>query len=181
MPVTSLAGAGLVVSRKALDESGWTSQPLLADRVGGRLVSGGDVEIVARLAATGRGLWYHPACRIQHVIPTSRIGLRYLLRLSAGLGAGSARVDALTWHGSRARWVLAAPKDAGRSIRAVAESVRQPLGTRAIDVALTSGFEAGRLLGRAQVTARLLTGRCDFFAQVRPEATPATRLAPGAS
>src|SRR5215472_2650727 len=40
-----LVGAGMVVSRAALVKCGWLERPLLADRIGKRLVSGGDVEI----------------------------------------------------------------------------------------------------------------------------------------
>src|ERR1035437_5840159 len=51
--VAFLAGAGLVVSRSALSACGWIDGPLLADRIGKRLVSGGYVEIVLRIGAPG--------------------------------------------------------------------------------------------------------------------------------
>src|SRR5262249_51169189 len=41
--VRFLVGAGLVVNRQALVTCGWLDEPLLEDRVGDRLVSGGDV------------------------------------------------------------------------------------------------------------------------------------------
>ena len=51
--VPFLVGAGLVVSRSGLSACGWSEAPVLPDRVGKRLVSGGDVEIVLRIAAAG--------------------------------------------------------------------------------------------------------------------------------
>jgi GT2 family glycosyltransferase len=50
---TSLVGAGLVVRRVALVECGWLERPLLPERVGKRLVSGGDIEIKQRIRAAG--------------------------------------------------------------------------------------------------------------------------------
>ena len=58
--VDCLVGAGMVLNREALESSGWTDEAFLADRVGRRLVSGGDVEIALRVAGTGRPLWYVP-------------------------------------------------------------------------------------------------------------------------
>src|SRR5690606_18876290 len=70
--VTYLVGAGLVVRRAALEACGWTRRQYLGDRVGRRLVSGGDVEITLRIHGAGFPLWYHPDCVLRHVIPASR-------------------------------------------------------------------------------------------------------------
>jgi hypothetical protein len=40
--IDGMVGAGMVVRRRALVECGWLHRPLLADRIGKRLVSGGD-------------------------------------------------------------------------------------------------------------------------------------------
>jgi glycosyltransferase involved in cell wall biosynthesis len=113
--IESLAGAGMVLRRAALVESGWLARPLVADRVGKRLVSGGDVEIAQRVRAAGYDLWFTPAAILKHRIPASRTGRRYLLRIIRGLGASSAQISALTWpqdwrswqamaHDKRAYW-----------------------------------------------------------------------------
>jgi len=114
--VPYLVGAGLVLRRTALDQSGWTEKPLLQDRIAQRLVSGGDMEIGLRIAAKNWQLCYLPACRLYHRIPERRTKSPYLRRLAFGLGASEVMVKALTWDGTRAAFL----GDAAR--RAVARS-----------------------------------------------------------
>lgn len=92
-----LAGLGMTVRRAALVATGWTEQPLLADRIGDTLVSGGDMEIGLRIAVRHE-IWYNPACGITHMIPPRRITREYLRRMMFGLGASRHNVAALTWH-----------------------------------------------------------------------------------
>ena len=87
--VESLVGAGLILSRRALERIGWTSQPLLADRIGPGFVSGGDVEISLRLQAGGYALLYQPAMQLDHVIASNRQTMPQLIGLAAGLGGGA--------------------------------------------------------------------------------------------
>jgi hypothetical protein len=96
--IGSLVGAGLVLRRAALEETGWTQTPFLADRTGRRLVSGGDAEISLRISACGWDLWYTPDCTIDHVIPARRTSAGYLKRLSFGLGISQVFVSALVWE-----------------------------------------------------------------------------------
>jgi glycosyltransferase involved in cell wall biosynthesis len=91
--VESLVGAGIIVNRSALAESGWIAEPYLADRTGLGHVSGGDVEICYRITATGRQLHYSPLMRIDHVVASKRQKLRSLLGLARGLGAGAELVN----------------------------------------------------------------------------------------
>jgi glycosyltransferase involved in cell wall biosynthesis len=91
--VESLVGAGVVLNRHALEETGWTAEPYLADRTGLGHVSGGDVEICFRLTAAGRSLWYVPAMWLDHMIAPSRQRMPDLLRLARGLGAGAELVS----------------------------------------------------------------------------------------
>jgi glycosyltransferase involved in cell wall biosynthesis len=70
--VPFLVGAGLVINRSALLATGWVNKPLLSDRIGKRLVSGGDVEIVLRIRSAGYELWYAPECKLMHFIPSKR-------------------------------------------------------------------------------------------------------------
>jgi glucosyl-dolichyl phosphate glucuronosyltransferase len=67
-----LVWAGMIINRAALEQTGWTSEQYLDDRVGRRLISGGDVEISLRLRGTGRQLWFTPDCVIRHLIQPGR-------------------------------------------------------------------------------------------------------------
>jgi glycosyltransferase involved in cell wall biosynthesis len=100
-----LAGAGMVARRAALEACGWTGRQLLEDRAGGRLVSGGDVEIALRIAA-GHEVWYVPECTLRHVIPARRMTRPYLRRITRGLGASRHHAAALVWTGSYPGWLL---------------------------------------------------------------------------
>jgi glycosyltransferase involved in cell wall biosynthesis len=119
----SLVGAGMVVRREALLACGWAERPLLADRVGRRLVSGGDVEIAQRIRSAGYVLWYTPDAVLRHRIPSNRATWRYLLRVNYGLGASEALVSALTWPGDWPSWRRWAQR---RSIKTAARAVRHP-------------------------------------------------------
>jgi glycosyltransferase involved in cell wall biosynthesis len=98
-----LVGAGMVLRRSILEATGWTDRQFLEDRIGRRLVSGGDVEMGVRIAALSE-LWYVPQCRLHHVIPARRLERGYLRRLVFGLGVGSHDVAMLTWPGSEPAW-----------------------------------------------------------------------------
>jgi glycosyltransferase involved in cell wall biosynthesis len=100
-----LAGIGMVVRREALARSGWIDEQFLDDRIGRRLVSGGDMEISLRLGAAHE-LWFAPACRLRHVIPARRMTREYLRRMQTGLGASRYNVEALRWRGSYRTWLL---------------------------------------------------------------------------
>jgi glycosyltransferase involved in cell wall biosynthesis len=100
----NLVGAGMVVRREALVECGWLERPLLADRVGKRLISGGDVEIAQRIRGAGYPLWFTPEAMLRHRIPASRVSWHYLIRVNYGLGGSEALVGALTWSGDWQSW-----------------------------------------------------------------------------
>jgi glycosyltransferase involved in cell wall biosynthesis len=100
----SLVGAGMVVRRAVLAECGWLERPLLADRVGNRLVSGGDVEIAQRIRGSGYSLRFTPEAVHFHRIPKSRINPKYLFRINYSLGASAALVSSLTWPGDWSSW-----------------------------------------------------------------------------
>jgi len=140
--LNSLVGAGMVVRREALVECGWLECPLLADRVGERLVSGGDVEIAQRIRGVGYSLWFTPEAVLRHRIPPSRISLQYLLRANYGLGRSEALVSALTWLGDWPSWRRAAQ---WRSVKVVAGALRKPQGLADALASLTFaiGFARG--------------------------------------
>lgn len=100
-----LAGAGMVVRREALMACGWLERQFLEDRTGGRLVSGGDMEMALRVGARYE-LWHNPACKLRHVIPARRMSREYLRRVTRGLGMSRHNAEALKWSGSYAGWLL---------------------------------------------------------------------------
>lgn len=92
-----LHGAGLVLSRESIQRSGWLDHPVVPDRRGNELVSGGDNEMSLRARAGGGELWYVPQCRLDHHIGADRMGLRYVARLSYRLGQSKPVLAALPW------------------------------------------------------------------------------------
>lgn len=99
-----IAGAGLVVRRQALVNCGWIDRQYLEDRKGGRLISGGDMEIALRVGSMYE-LWYNPACKLHHVIPKRRMSREYVRGVTRGLGASRHNAEALKWTGSYATWM----------------------------------------------------------------------------
>ncbi|HJR07920.1 MAG TPA: glycosyltransferase [Pyrinomonadaceae bacterium] len=121
-----LAGAGLVVRREALVNCGWLDKQYLEDRKGGRLVSGGDMEIALRVGSMYE-LWYNPACKLQHVIPARRMSREYVRGVTRGLGASRHNADALKWSNSYATWLpYSAILALGFVARGAFELVRDP-------------------------------------------------------
>lgn len=139
-----LPGAGMVVRRKALEACGWVEKQLLEDRIGERLVSGGDVEIGLRIARSYE-IWYTPQCEIRHFIPTRRMSREYLRRMVFGLGASRHNVKALSWSGSYTSWLLYSfIYGIGFVLFGVAESIREAIysgGT--VDLSLGLGPARG--------------------------------------
>ena len=168
--VECLVGAGMVLNRTALDECGWAQQPLLSDRVGEKLVSGGDVELALRVASTGRQLWYVPEAALRHEIPARRTERSYLVRIIVGLGVSHSLAMALTWGGLRRSWAKAAVRQALRPLLEVlrkARRIRQ--GPEAqLDALLAASFEWGRWVGIVRVAVLVIRGRCTFFGQAAP-------------
>jgi glucosyl-dolichyl phosphate glucuronosyltransferase len=160
----------MVLSRAALEECGWTEAPLLSDRVGKRLVSGGDVELALRVASTGRTLWYVPSSVLRHEIPARRTTRDYLVRIIRGLGVSHSLAFALTWGGRRRTWPAAAVRQAVRPFTEVLRKVRRARrGPDArLDALLAASFEWGRWQGIVRVAVLVLRGRCTFFGRAAP-------------
>lgn len=151
--VGSLAGAGMVIRREALHTSGWLDRPLLDDRIGERLVSGGDVELTLRVRAAGYALWYNPLCILRHLVGHHRTSRRYLARLNYGLGASHTFASALMWEADYVSWRDAAQRElrrrSGEVARQVGRAVRQ---RRALTPALfDASFVGGRVAGLRRV------------------------------
>ena len=162
--MSALVGAGMVVRRDALIATGWPRDQWLEDRIGRRLVSGGDVEIAIRLRGVG-DLWYAPACHLAHHIRRDRTGPMRFLRLVFGLGISSSLSEALTWPDGVRRWIARLPSEAFASAYQVLRSVVR-CGRRdatLLDVAATFSYEAGRCAGLLRVARRASMGRCPYF------------------
>jgi glycosyltransferase involved in cell wall biosynthesis len=101
----AVAGAGMVVKRQLLHKSGWLNEQYLQDRIGKKLVSGGDMEIALRVGTLSE-VWYNPACILQHMIPVQRTTKLYLERILFGLGSSRHHVTSLNWKGSYLSWFL---------------------------------------------------------------------------
>ena len=82
----SLVGAGLVLRRRAIEDSGWIDAGRMPGRVGKVLSAGDDAEISLRIRAAGWELWYEPAMRMKHLMPPGRMHPTYLARLHRGTG-----------------------------------------------------------------------------------------------
>jgi hypothetical protein len=133
----------MVLRRAALLESGWTERPLLADRVGTRLVSGGDVELALRVGAAHE-LWYDPRLRLRHLIPARRTEYAYLARLTRGLGTSKLLGDTMLWPGSYGEWLRRAFREAWPFARQAAAALRH---RRRRDALLSLAFLGGWLAG----------------------------------
>lgn len=170
-PVTvgCLVGAGMVLNRTSLEKSGWTDRPFFADRVGQRLVSGGDVEMALRVAATGRPLWYEPRCSLRHLIPKHRTEPRYLARMACGIGVSFSLAQALIAPQAPRPWLSEGARDLMRStlrLRALARKLFEGSDGR-LDALLSSSYELGRWLGFVRVAWLIATRTCDFFGQAQ--------------
>lgn len=97
--MTCLVGAGIVIRRSVLSDVGWMNRQFMTDRVGKKLVSGGDVELALRIASKYE-LWYNPECKLMHVIPARRISTKYLIKMNYALGISQIYGDSMLWSGS---------------------------------------------------------------------------------
>jgi glycosyltransferase involved in cell wall biosynthesis len=113
-------GAGLVLRRDAVIDSGWVDGAVLRSRRRGSLHCGEDAEIELRIRRAGWEIWYSPDLRLRHVIPAHRMDLGYLRRLHRGFGRAEPylralalspqphpRLNALKWSAGVLREVLA--------------------------------------------------------------------------
>lgn len=101
-----IPGAGLVMQRKALAQSGWLEKQFLSDREGKKLSSGGDSEIVLRILNAGYELWYTPNCVLHHFIPAQRISETYLAKMTYALGTSAPYIASLRWNRSYWGWLF---------------------------------------------------------------------------
>ena len=151
--VSCLVGAGMIVKRSALADSGWIGKPLLEDRVGLQPVFGGDVEIALRIHGAGYELWYNPACSLRHMICSGRMSLRYLIDVNYGLGVSHILGEAMLWPRSYPAWLLTSAGDVLRaSTRVLIQASRAALGRGTTEeVAIRASFVRGQWAGVGRV------------------------------
>jgi len=90
----SLFGAGLSIRRSAwLQLMGCGFEPLLTDRKGSSLDSGGDSELCFAIRLAGWKLWYEPRLFLRHYLPATRLRWDYLRRLFRGFGVADVSLD----------------------------------------------------------------------------------------
>ncbi len=167
--VPFLAGAGLVVNRDALAACGWSDRPLIADRVGKNLVSGGDVEIVLRIASGSYALWYAPRCVLHHQIPEWRTTKRYLETMNRNLGVSQSLADALVSEGTVVEWfcrsILAAGKQTLRLVKLALQAIR---GSKSrTDFSIQARFVCGQLQGTWRILAMPRSQRRQLLGRAR--------------
>jgi hypothetical protein len=146
--VSCLVGAGLIVNRLAIISSGWTDKQFLDDRIGEKLISGGDVEIALRIAAK-YDLWYNPECKLKHFIPSARISNKYIIDINYGLGNSKFFGDATLWPGSFVTWLIAAFIQACRfSAGIICKVLRAIIGrTEMLEATINLSFLRGFVSG----------------------------------
>lgn len=147
-PVSCLVGAGIVVRRSALSGIGWMNQQFMSDRVGKKLISGGDVELALRLASKYE-LWYTPDCKLRHIIPSRRTSTKYLININYGLGTSQLYGDSMLWSGSYTAWFFVSIFDTIQpSIDVLVNTLKVLVRRRsAPEVAITLSFVLGRWVG----------------------------------
>ncbi|WP_136669276.1 glycosyltransferase [Flavobacterium sp. H122] len=78
-------GAGAIVKKELLillDEIGFAH--VLTDRIGKKIVSGGDNEIGYAIVLLGYKIYYSQKLKFQHYIPDNRLNLKYLKKFKIG-------------------------------------------------------------------------------------------------
>lgn len=89
----SLFGAGLVVRREALVKlKDRKFSPILTDRLGKNLSSGGDTELCFAIRMAGFKLWYSDQLQFRHFLPASRLTINYLYKLNRSLSECSSKL-----------------------------------------------------------------------------------------
>jgi glycosyltransferase involved in cell wall biosynthesis len=108
-PSAFLYGAGLVVRKQIVLKIYSRVKFLTSDRLGEKLVSGGDNELCYLLKLIGYKLWYDDRLKFCHFLPSQRLSENYLRNLISTMSLSSKtiimyqyilldkKVDGLTW------------------------------------------------------------------------------------
>lgn len=88
-------GAGMLIRRSAVLQSGYLQSGCLIGRDPVHLGAGEDTEIALFIARCGWEVWYCANLQLQHFIPRERMGLYYMCRLHRGFGRAEAYLRCL--------------------------------------------------------------------------------------
>lgn len=158
-----LVGAGLVVRLEAWHALLAEDFRLeLTDREGGRLTSGGDVELCYALRLAGWDLLYSPRLRMEHYLPEGRLRWPYLRSVARGGGWATPVLDAYEarLRGERLDpWLFAT----WGAVRWVGGAHRR-LGLRALPEGDHRVLVRERALGRLNALIRQPTRRARVYA-----------------
>jgi len=163
-PVSCLVGAGLIIRRGAVLDIGWVDKQFMSDRVGKKLVSGGDVELALRLASKHE-LWYNPKCQLMHVIPVRRTAIKYLIKINYGLGVSQLYGDSMLWSGSYITWLFVSIFQTIRpSIDVLFNTLKAFLGRKSkLEAVINLSFVMGRWTGISRMLFMNLQERRDLL------------------
>lgn len=88
--------AGMVVRRQAWLEH-VPDEPVLSGRAGSSMLTGEDLEAILHIQRAGWQVWYNPAMRLRHQIPTARLQRPYLISMFRGIGLSRHRTRMLSF------------------------------------------------------------------------------------
>jgi glycosyltransferase involved in cell wall biosynthesis len=97
-----LCGAGLSIRKSAwdqLNENGFSFT--LVGRQGNELLCGEDYELCLAIRLAGWKIWYEPALKLQHYLPTDRLDWKHLRRMIRGYGFTKSRLAAYGYGDGR--------------------------------------------------------------------------------
>jgi glycosyltransferase involved in cell wall biosynthesis len=98
-------GAGMGMRRSILTNRFIQSfTPVLKDRSGNLLSSGGDGELNEWAILQGYQLWYEESLRFTHYVPMERLSFAYLSRLQFGFGAATPFLRIYRFQNWRSAW-----------------------------------------------------------------------------
>jgi len=138
-----LPGAGLVVQRCAIEQSGWLNKQFLMGRQGKNLTAGEDVEILVRIRRHSYEVWYTPDCVLHHQIPRQRISVDYLARLFYGFGLAAPYLTGMMHPHSYSRFLGLYLLRIGKSMLRTARAWPRDRGAAAITWSYTRGQLTG--------------------------------------
>jgi glycosyltransferase involved in cell wall biosynthesis len=109
-------GAGMLIRRHALLQSGYLESGRLIGRDPIHIGAGEDTEIALFIAKRGWEVWYCPELNLYHFIPRQRMTLHYMCRIHRGFGRAEAYLRCLASEkgfrfSCRVRQLLAALKE----------------------------------------------------------------------
>jgi glycosyltransferase involved in cell wall biosynthesis len=138
-------GANMAIRRAALDAVG--GFPIHLGKLRGTLLSGEDHDVCQRIAARGMKARYVPAVRVGHLVPASRMCLRYYLRWYFWSGITNAALESAS--APSRYWIERAVVE---TLHSVANAIVLR-ASRSVDHATRAAFAVGFLARRWRVIA----------------------------